>query len=144
MKKSDAGCDPVHSGQSHIRAIVGRCLGRMSMNNGLYSVQIETLDGVNEKASGVLILRDGMMFGGGPYLYYTGSYSCSEGRVKGGLVLNQHTPYPTGSRHFFSGRDIGVGVSGTYQDDSAELFCTALVRNKSVSLHAKIRRLETE
>jgi hypothetical protein len=42
------------------------------------------------------------MRGGAPYLYYTGSYSCNEGRVKGGLVLNQHTPYPAGGRHFFS------------------------------------------
>ena len=114
------------------------------MKNGLYSVQIETLDGVNEKATGILILRDGAMHGGGPYLYYTGSYSCNEGRVKGGLVLNQHTPYPTGGRHLFSGGDIGVGVSGAYQDDTAELFCTALVKNKSVALHVNIRRLESE
>ena len=113
------------------------------MQNGLYSVQIETLDGINEKGSGVLILRDGVAHGGGPYLYYKGTYSFKDGRLKGALVLNQHTPYPQGGLHFFSGRDIGVGVSGTYQDEEAELFCTALVRNKSVAIHVKLRKLET-
>jgi hypothetical protein len=111
------------------------------MKNGLYSVHIEMLDGVNEPASGIVILRDGAMYGGGPFLFYTGSYSFNEGHAKGEFILNQHTPYRPGSHHFFHGEDIGVGVSGTYGDDKAELFGTALIGNRSFGIRAVMRKL---
>jgi hypothetical protein len=44
------------------------------MKNGLYSVHIDMLDGVKGRDSGIFILRDGVLFGGGPYFWSTGSY----------------------------------------------------------------------
>ena len=39
------------------------------MKNGLYSIHIHMLDGVKGRDSGVLILRDGVLIGGGPYFW---------------------------------------------------------------------------
>ena len=102
---------------------------------------MKLLDWAYEPASGVVVLRDGTMRGGGPFAYYTGSYSIKENHVKGELVVNLHTPYPPGDLHFFHGRDIGIGVSGTCDDDNADLFGTVLVGTRSVGLHATLRRL---
>ena len=112
------------------------------MKNGLYAVQFRTLDGGNSLASGVVVIQDGAVYGGDGFLYYTGSYSFKGGQVKGELVLHQHTPYPPGSTPFFGSGDIGgVGVSGTYEGDTVELFGTALVGKKSVSLRTTMRKL---
>jgi hypothetical protein len=43
------------------------------MKNGLYSIHILMLDGVKGRSSGVLILRDGVLLGGDPYLWSIGS-----------------------------------------------------------------------
>src|ERR1700692_1901035 len=47
----------------------------LSMKNGLYSVHIHMLDGVRSRDSGVLILRNGVIIGGGPYFWSAGSYT---------------------------------------------------------------------
>ena len=60
--------------------------------NGLYAVEMKTLDGVNAVATGVAVARDGVVMGGDPYFYYTGTYSCKDNRIKGELVTKQHTP----------------------------------------------------
>jgi hypothetical protein len=67
------------------------------MKNGLYSVHSQMGDGVRGRASGVIVLRDGVILGGDPYFWSTGSYSfkegtCNEGTWKGDLVTHQHTP----------------------------------------------------
>jgi len=61
--------------------------------NGLYAVEMKTLDGVNAVATGVAVARDGVVMGGDPYFYYTGTYSCKDGRIRGEMVNKQHTPY---------------------------------------------------
>jgi hypothetical protein len=43
--------------------------------NGLYAVEMKTLDGVNAVATGITVARDGVVMGGDPYFYYTGTYS---------------------------------------------------------------------
>ena len=43
------------------------------MPNGLYAVEMKTLDGVNAVATGVAVARDGVVMGGDPYFYYTGT-----------------------------------------------------------------------
>ena len=63
------------------------------MRNGLYSIHIHMLDGVRGRDSGVLILRDGELVGGGPYFWSVGRYSVGDGTWKGELVTNQHTPF---------------------------------------------------
>ena len=36
------------------------------MRNGLYSIHIQMLDGVKGRDSGMIILHDGQLLGGGP------------------------------------------------------------------------------
>jgi hypothetical protein len=82
------------------------------MKNGLYSVTAMGLDGVDWPPTGVVVLRDGVMLGGGPYSYYAGSYSSKDGIFKGELVLNLHTPPPS-DHLFFNAENVGMGVTGT-------------------------------
>ena len=62
------------------------------MKNGLYSFHVHMLDGVTGRDSGILILRDGSLLGGGPCFWSTGSYTFGNGSWKGELRTNQHTP----------------------------------------------------
>jgi hypothetical protein len=56
---------------------------------------------------------------------------CTDGFFKGECVLNLHTPPPAG--HLFSGAEnVGMGVSGTYAGDQAELTGTALVGKEAL------------
>ncbi len=112
------------------------------MKNGLYSIHVQMGDGVRGRASGVLIFCDGKLLGGDPYFWSTGSYTFGDGRWKGNVVTNQHTPYSeTAARPVFAGREVTTGFSGTYQDDEAEVFGTSLVGSRSVSFRATLRRL---
>jgi hypothetical protein len=63
-----------------------------SMRNGLYSLHMHMLDGVKGRDSGVIILRDGSLIGGGPYFWSIGSYAVGDGTWKGEFTTNQHTP----------------------------------------------------
>jgi hypothetical protein len=65
------------------------------MRDGLYSFGVKGFDGVDWPPGGVLVLRDGVMVGGGPFTYFTGSYSAKHGIFKGELVVNEHTPPPS-------------------------------------------------
>ena len=110
------------------------------MKDGLYSVGVKGLDGVGWPPGGVVVLRNGIMLGGGPYTYYTGWYSSKEGIFKGELILNQHTPAPSGHL-FFGAKDVGMGVTGTFEGDQAELTGTALVGKRSVAVRLTLRKL---
>ena len=110
------------------------------MRNGLYSTHARALDGVNWLGGGVAILIDGVIVGGGPYTYYTGSYSFKEGRLKAEVILNTHTPPPVDSL-FYGASNVGVGVTGTYEADEAELFLTALLRKRSISFNMSLKKL---
>jgi hypothetical protein len=113
-----------------------------NMRNGLYSIHIRMLDGVKGRASGVLVFRDGTILGGDPYFWSAGSYTVGKGTWKGEIVTNQHTPYhETDARPVFGGREVSTGFSGTFKDDSAEVFGTSLVGSRSVSFRATLRRL---
>jgi hypothetical protein len=54
------------------------------MKDGLYSFRVKGFDGVDWPPGGVMVLRNGVMVGGGPFTYFTGSYSAEHGFVKGG------------------------------------------------------------
>ena len=45
------------------------------MKNGFYSIHIHMLDGVRGRDSGVFVLRNGVLIGGGPYFWSAGSYT---------------------------------------------------------------------
>ena len=112
------------------------------MKNGLYSVHIQMGDGVHGRASGVIVLRDGIILGGDPYFWSTGSYTFKQGTWKGDLVTNQHTPYRDSLvRPVFGGREVTTGFTGKYADDASEVFGTSLVGSRSVSFRATLRRL---
>ena len=109
----------------------------MPIENGLYSISIEMRDGVRGRATGVVVLRDGMILGGDSYFYYTGSYTCDDGKWYGELITHQHTP-ALGLNLVFGGRDVSCGFSGTYGEKIAEVFGTALVGKASVNFRAAL------
>jgi hypothetical protein len=112
------------------------------MKNGLYSVHIHMLDGVRGRDSGILILRDGTLLGGGPYFWSDGSYTVGNGTWKGQLRTNQHTPFADPfARPLFAGEEVTSGFSGTFADDEAEVFGTTLAGNRSLSFRATLKRL---
>ena len=117
------------------------------MRNGLYSIHIHMTDGVKGRDSGVLILRDGQLVGGGPYFWSVGRYSVgqrsgNQGTWKGELVTNQHTPFSDPFvRPLFGGREVSSGFTGTFSDDSSEVFGTTLVGTRSLSFRAVLKRL---
>ena len=118
------------------------------MKNGLYSIHIHMLDGVKGRDSGVLILRDGVLLGGGPYFWSRGSYiigngGASKGTWKGELATNQHSPFADSFvRPLFGGQEATSGFSGTYGDDEAEVFGTVLVEgHRSLGFRATLKRL---
>ena len=50
------------------------------IKNGLYSLAAVSLDGVDAEVGGVLILRDGHITGGDSFVFYAGTYECSDGK----------------------------------------------------------------
>ncbi len=112
------------------------------MKNGLYSIHIYMLDGVKGRASGVLVLRDGILAGGGPYFWSIGAYTVGEGTWKGHLSTNQHTEFDDPFiRPLFGGQEVTSGFSGTFEGDQAEVFGTTLVGSRSLSFRASLKRL---
>jgi hypothetical protein len=123
------------------------------MKNGLYSIHLHMLDGLKGRDSGVLILRDGVLLGGGPYFWSRGAYTIRNGNSdngpsehgtwKGELVTNQHTPFADGfARPLFGGVEATSGFSGTFSDDTAEVFGTVLVAgHRSLGFRASLKRL---
>jgi hypothetical protein len=100
------------------------------------------LDGVKGRASGVIIIRDGVILGGDAFFWSVGNYTVGDGTWKGDLVTNQHTPYRDSvARPVFSGREVTTGFSGTFRDEESEVFGTSLVGSRSVSFRATLRRL---
>src|SRR3954463_2772785 len=113
------------------------------MKNGLYSIHIHMLDGVKGRDSGILILRDGQLLGGGPFFWSVGRYSVRDGTWKGELVTNQHTPFADPLvRPLFGGHEVSTGFSGTFDDQGSEVFGTTLVGSRSLSFRAVLRRLD--
>lgn len=98
------------------------------------------LDGLKGTNTGVLVLRDGMLRGGDSYFYYIGSYSFADGRWKGELINQEHTP-TYGTRPLFGRRDVGIGFSGTYTDEGAEADAMALAGKTSIRFKAVMKLL---
>jgi hypothetical protein len=109
----------------------------MMIKNGLYSLTAVAIDGVDVEVGGVLILRDGKLQGGDSYVFYTGTYACSDGKWKGEMISQEHTPTtrPTAERVQH------IGFSGTYDDAGAEADATALIGKQRVRYDATLRLL---
>jgi hypothetical protein len=115
--------------------------GADGIPNGLYSLNIRMLDGINSSNTGVMVLHDGTIRGGDAFFDYVGAYSSAQGRWKGELINHEHTP-TRGERPLLGGRDeVGIGFSGTYNEDGAEGEATALAGKRSIRFKTVLRRL---
>ena len=110
------------------------------IGNGLYSIHIRMLDGIDGGNSGVMMLHDGRIRGGDAFFDYIGAYTAANGRWKGELVNREHTP-AKGERPLFGGHEVGIGFSGSYNDEGAEAEATALAGKRSIRFKAEMRKL---
>jgi hypothetical protein len=108
------------------------------ISNGLYSIHLKILDGMAGGLTGVMLLKDGRIFGGDAFFYYLGSYSSSNGRWKGQMVNQEHTP-ARGEDPVFGGHEIGIGFSGTCDKQGGRLEGTALAGKRSIRFEAELK-----
>jgi hypothetical protein len=80
-----------------------------------------------------MLLIDGRILGGDAFFYYLGSYSSENGRWKGEIVNQEHTP-AKGENPVFGGHEVGIGFSGTCTDQGADLEAIALAGKRSLRL----------
>lgn len=113
-------------------------VGEGGIANGLYSIHSKMLDGLTGSLTGVLLLHDGRILGGDAFFYYLGSYSSSNGRWKGEILNQEHTP-SRGENPIFGGHQVGIGFSGSCDVDGAELEATALAGKRSIRLAATLK-----
>jgi hypothetical protein len=114
--------------------------GAGGIRNGLYSIHIRMLDGIDGGNTGVMVLHNGLIRGGDAFFDYVGSYTSANGRWKGELVNHEHTP-SQGERPVFGGYEVGIGFSGTYTDDGAVGEATALAGKRSIRFSAVLKWL---
>ena len=114
--------------------------GAGGISNGLYSLHIRMLDGIDAGNTGVMVLHDGQIRGGDAFFDYIGSYTSANGRWKGELINHEHTP-SQGERPVFGGYEVGIGFSGTYSDEGAVAEATALAGKRSIRFSAVLKKL---
>lgn len=115
-------------------------VGPDGIGNGLYSIHIRMLDGLDGGNTGVMMLHHGRIRGGDAYFDYIGAYSAANGRWKGEIVSREHTP-SLGERPLFGGHEVGIGFSGTYDSEGAEAEATALAGKRSIRFKAVLKKL---
>ena len=106
--------------------------------NGLYSIQLRMLDGIDGGLNGVMLLNDGRILGGDACFYYLGTYTSANGRWKGQILNQEHTP-AKGENPVFGGHEVGIGFSGTCDGEGAQLEATALAGKRSLRLNAVLK-----
>jgi hypothetical protein len=110
------------------------------IRNGLYSLHIRMLDGLDGGNTGVMILNNGLIRGGDGFFDYVGAYTSAKGKWKGEIVNHEHTQ-SKGERPLFGGYEVGIGFSGTYTDDGAIAEATALAGKRSIRFSAVLKKL---
>jgi hypothetical protein len=113
-------------------------VGEGGIVNGLYSIHLRMLDGVDGGLTGVMLLNDGRILGGDASFYYLGTYTSENGRWKGQILNQEHTP-AKGDNPVFGGREVGIGFSGTCDGEGAVLEATALAGKRSLRLTAVLK-----
>ena len=106
--------------------------------NGLYSIHVRLLDGVEGGLTGVMLLNGGRILGGDASFYYVGTYTSESGRWKGQILNQEHTP-SMGENPIFGGHEIGIGFSGTCDEEGALLEATALAGKRSLRMTAVLK-----
>jgi hypothetical protein len=113
-------------------------VGEGGVVNGLYSIHIRMLDGIDGGLTGVMLLNEGRILGGDASFYYVGSYTSENGRWKGQILNQEHTPAP-GENPIFGGHEVGIGFSGTCDAEGALLEATALAGKRSLRMTAVLK-----
>ena len=113
-------------------------VGAGGIVNGLYSIHIRMLDGVEGGLTGVMLLNEGRILGGDASFYYLGTYTSENGRWKGQILNQEHTP-AMGENPIFGGHEIGIGFSGTCDEEGALLEATALAGKRSLRMTAVLK-----
>ena len=113
-------------------------VGEGGIVDGLYSLRLKLLDGVEGGLTGVMLLNGGRILGGDAFFYNLGTYTSEDGRWKGQILNQEHTP-AKGEHPVFGGHEVGIGFSGSCDDESAELEATALAGKRSLRLTAQLR-----
>ena|SRR2546430_1662390 len=107
------------------------------IKNGIYSLTALALDGADVDVGGVLILYDGSIHGGDSYVYYVGTYECSNGKWQGAMTSREHTP----TTRPIAERVQHISFSGSYNDAGAEADATAVVGKQRIRYDATLRFL---
>jgi len=107
------------------------------VRDGLYTLGIEMSGPKRGHATGVVVLRGGIIMGGDSFFYYTGSYTFARGKWRGEMIVHQHTEAP-GLNLVFGGREVSCGFTGTYSEGIADIDGTALVGNNSIPFRARL------
>jgi hypothetical protein len=113
-------------------------VGEGGISNGLYSIHIKMLDGVAGGLTGVMLLNEGRILGGDAFFYYIGTYTSANGRWRGEIVNQEHTP-ARNENPIFGGHEVGIGFSGTCDEQGALLEATALAGKRSLRLTAVLK-----
>ena len=113
-------------------------VGEGGVVNGLYSIHIRMLDGVEGGLTGVMLLNDGRILGGDASFYYVGTYTSEKGRWKGQILNQEHSP-AMGENPIFGGHEVGIGFSGTCDEEGALLEATALAGKRSLRMTAVLK-----
>jgi hypothetical protein len=113
-------------------------VGEGGIANGLYSIHIRMLDGIEGGLTGVMLLNEGCILGGDASFYYLGTYTSENGRWKGQILNQEHTP-AMGENPIFGGHEVGIGFSGTCDAEGALLEATALAGKRSLRMTAVLK-----
>ena len=113
-------------------------VGEGGVVNGLYSIHIRMLDGVEGGLTGVMLLNDGRILGGDASFYYLGTYTSEKGRWNGQIMNQEHTA-AMGENPIFGGHEVGIGFSGTCDKEGAMLEATALAGKRSLRMTAVLK-----
>lgn len=113
-------------------------VGEGGIVNGLYSIHIRMLDGVDAGLTGVMLLNQGRILGGDAYFYYLGTYTSENGRWKGQILNQEHTSAKS-ENPIFGGHEVGIGFSGTCDGQGALLEATAFAGKRSLRLTAVLK-----
>jgi hypothetical protein len=110
------------------------------LKNGLYSLIALAIDGADIEVGGVLILRDGKVYGGDSFVFYTGTFEDLGGRWRGELTSNEHTP----TNRPIEERVQHIEFSGTYDDINVEADAIVHVGRQRVRYTATLRLLAAD
>lgn len=113
-------------------------IGEGGISNGLCSIHLKILDGLPGGLTGVMLLNDGRILGGDAFFYYLGSYSSSNGRWRGHMVNQEHTP-ARGEDPVFGGHEIGIGFAGTCDAQGGVVEGTAFAGKRSIRFEARLK-----